>query len=117
MNRMLNITGALAALVLLAACSSARPFSDVVGNLRVTGEVSEDALSQRAGLNVQIYDASTGYPVDVRDVEVRAGRTQPVHAQRKQLGTYGADIADRRKIDLVITTQDDRSAVIALQRQ
>ena len=117
MNRALKISGALAALALTAACSSGRSFSDVVGNLRVTGSVNEDARSSRAGLHVELSDASTGHPVDARDIEVEAGRTQPVHAQRKQLGTYSAQIPNRRKIDLVITTQDNRSVFIALQRQ
>lgn len=116
MERFLRIAG-ISVLVLLAGCSSARSFSDVVGNLRVTGSVSEDSLSSRAGLDVQIYDASTGYPVDARSVEVRAGKTDAVRAQRKQLGTYSAEIPNRRNIDLMITTRDDRSLLIALHRQ
>ncbi|HLI96347.1 MAG TPA: hypothetical protein VKT72_09705 [Candidatus Baltobacteraceae bacterium] len=108
---------ALPALALLAACSSGRSFSDVVGNLRITGDVAESTFSQRAGLDVQLYDASTGYPVDARDIEVRAGRTKPVRAIRKQLGVYAANIPNRERIDLFITTQDSRSVIIALQQK
>src|SRR5579872_5905791 len=108
---------ALPALALLAACSSGRTFSDVVGNLRVTGDLTQSAFSHRAGLDVQLYDASTGYPVDAREIEVRAGRTRPVRATRKQLGIYKADIPNRQRIDLFITTQDSRSVIIALQQK
>jgi hypothetical protein len=109
---------AACALALLAGCSSGRSFTDVVGNLRVTGDVHEGLLARDRGtLNVHLYDASTGYPVDANDVQVKAGRMASVHASRRQLGVYSADIANRRHIDLLITTRDNRSVFIALQQQ
>jgi hypothetical protein len=108
----------LAGVAVLSACSSARPFTDVVGNVRVSGDVQEDAFSRETGtVNVQLYDVSTGYPVDASDVQVRAGREAAVHATRKQLGVYSANIANRRHIDLFITTRDNRSIFLALQQR
>ncbi len=108
---------ALPALALLAACSSAAHFSDVVGNLRVTGDIQESHFASKAGtLDVRLYDASTGYPVDARTVEVKAGDAPAVRAARPELGTYHADLANRDRIDLFITTQDQRSVFIALQQ-
>lgn len=110
--------GTLPALALLAGCSSAAPFSDIVGNLRVTGQITQSLFSHDAGmLKMHVYDASTGYPVDVKDVEVKAGNSPPVHATRPKLGTYSANIADPERVDLFIKTRDRGTVFIALRQQ
>lgn len=109
---------AIMAFVLLSGCASPRSFSDVVGNVRVTGEVQQNALQRDIGtVDVRLYDARTGYPIDASDVQIKAGRERSVHASRKQLGVYTADIAERHHIDLLITTRDDRSIFLALQQR
>jgi hypothetical protein len=108
----------LAALPLLSACASARSFSDVVGNVRVTGDVQESAFASTSGtVNLQVSDVSTGSPIDVSDVQVRAGQEPAVHASRTQLGVYRANIANGSHIDLLITTRDDRSIFLALEQR
>jgi hypothetical protein len=108
----------LAGLALLSACSSASSFTDVVGNVRVTGDVQENPLSHDKGtVNVRLYDASTGYPIDVSDVQIKAGRKPIVHAARTPLGVYSANIANRGRIDMLITTRDNRSIFLALQQR
>ncbi len=102
---------AAAGFALLAGCSSGTPFSDVVGNLRVTGHVTGGSV------DVQLYDASTGYPVDANEVEVKSDGTPTVHASRRQLGIYSANIANPERIDLLITTRDRRSVFIALRER
>jgi uncharacterized lipoprotein len=109
---------ALAALMLLAACSSSRPFSGVVGNVRVSGDVSENLFARNAAtLDVQLYDASTGYPVDASAVAVKAGNAPIVQAAREQLGSFQASVRSDRRIDLFIKTRDNRSLFMTLQQQ
>jgi uncharacterized lipoprotein len=108
----------LAALVLLAACSSSRPFYGVVGDVRVSGDVSENLFASKAAiLDVQLYDASTGYPVDASAVAVKAGSAPIVQASREQLGSFQANVPSDRHIDLYITTRDNRSLYMTLQQQ
>jgi hypothetical protein len=113
----MKLAPALLALAALTACSAGRPFSSTIGNLHLSGDVSESPFSQTGTLNLQIADAATGSPVDVREVEVKAGRTRAVRASREQRGHYRATIADRQRVDLFITTQDNRSVFVALQQQ
>lgn len=108
----------LVALTLLAACSPAQSFSDTVGNVRVTGDLQQGLFAGKTGtMNLQLYDASTGYPIDASDVQIRAGREPSVHASHKQLGVYSASVPARRHIDVLITTRDNRSIFLALQQK
>ena len=107
----------LPALVLaLASCARAQSFSEVAGNLRVSGQVESDPISpQRSRLSLNLANAQTGHPLDATDVELKAGGAQPIHAMRAQTGSYTANFTNADRVEVLILTRD-RAAVIALQQ-
>lgn len=108
---------AVLAALALSGCAAQQTFSEVSGDLRVTGTVVQNLLSpQSRTLSLSLANAATGNPLDASEVEVRAGNARPVRAKRKQTGTYTADFSDADRVEVLIVTSG-RAAVIALVRQ
>lgn len=107
----------LLAALALSGCAAQQTFSEVTGDLRVTGTVVQNLLSpQRRTLSLSLANAATGHPIDANEVEVRAGNARPVRATRKQTGNYTADFPDADRVQVLIVTSG-RAAIIALVRQ
>lgn len=108
---------ALAAALLESGCASGQTFSDVVGPMRISGQLQENILSpQDKTLSLHVTDASTGYPIDATSVQIKTGNSRVVSANRRQLGSYEAHISGADKFEVYVVAKG-QAAVIALQRQ
>jgi hypothetical protein len=102
---------------MVAGCGSAQNFSEVAGNVRVTGQVARSFFEpQDRTLSLNLANAVTGRPLNATDVEVKAGNAPPIRAVRGQAGSYTANFTDSDRVEVLIMTRD-RAAVIALRRQ
>lgn len=103
--------------MLACGCSEEQKFSDVAGNLRISGDLQKNVLSpQTSTLALHLTDASTGYPLDATDVQIKPDNAQAIHAARQQLGSYIVHFTDADRVDVLVITHD-RAALIALKRQ
>lgn len=113
----MRVLALFAAVAILAGCSSAQSFTDVEGSLRISGQVQRQITDlQHATLSLYLTDASTGYPIDASEIDVRTSDGQTVAAKRAQLGSYSATIPDSDKIDVVVLARD-QTARLSLKRQ
>ncbi len=107
----------IAALAAVTGCSSAQSFSDVEGSVRISGQVQRQLINpQNTTLLLDLTDASTGYPIDAREIEVRTADGHTVSPKRAQLGSYSATIPDSDRIDVLVLAKDE-TARLSLKRQ
>lgn len=102
--------------VVLAGCGG-QNFSEVAGNIRVQGTVSQSILSpDHQQLSLHVPNAQTGAPLSPLAVEVKPQSGSPVRASKVAGGDYTADFPASDHVDVLIETAIGTS-VITLQRQ
>jgi hypothetical protein len=101
----------------VAGCSSAQSFTDVEGSVRISGQVERQFLNpQSTTLVLDLSDASTGYPIDAHEIDVRTADGHTVSAKHAQLGSYSATVPDSDRIDVLVVAHDE-TARLSLKRQ
>ncbi len=114
MRKSRAIAAALA-LPLLAGC--AQNFSEVAGNVRVQGSVSQNLLSpDRRRLSLHLVNARTGAPLHAMSVEVKPASGGPIQAAKIGRADYTADFADSDRVEVLIETAAGTS-IFTLQRR
>jgi hypothetical protein len=85
--------------------------------VRISGQVQRQVTDlQHATLSLYLTDASTGYPLDASEIDVRTSDGRAVPAKRAQLGSYIATIPDSDRIDVVVLARD-QTARLSLKRR